>query len=57
MDDILLMEEMSEYSVKPKSKKNAVELRNLTVAWDVIEVRNTWLFIISAVTYFHRNIM
>lgn len=37
MDDILLMEEMSEYCSKPKSRNNAVELRNLTVAWDVIE--------------------
>ncbi|XP_077967877.1 ATP-binding cassette sub-family C member 5-like isoform X2 [Styela clava] len=37
MDDLLLMEEMKEYSVSPKSRNNAVELRNMTVAWDVIE--------------------
>lgn len=38
MDDLLLMEEMEEYSIAPESKSNAIEMRNLTVSWDVVEV-------------------
>lgn len=38
MDSVMVMEEMTNYAIKTKSRMNAIELTNLTTGWDILEV-------------------